>query len=319
MFGLSTTGFISRKAFTMIINDPVWIPVLSTSEIWNISNVVYGFRHIQSGKIYVGKTERTLAERHGLCLKKLGFCTVYFRNAVKKHGRENFEVAILGSGPISELNEMEVHFIATLKTFDSRFGYNLTKGGEGISGYHHTEQALSTLRRKNTEYFQDPEKRKVQSDRIKRYFADPEVRVRQSKIIKSSKAAKGALQVIHEKMKSTVLVTRGSLTERIPQTSLNSYLQEGWKRGTSLRGTGVLVNREGKLKKILKEELDSYLSRGWTRGNLLSYTPEMRLKQKEIAIKQWNAEARRKKSEQMKEKSAHKEAALCSISCLRLY
>jgi hypothetical protein len=25
MFGLSTTGFISRKAFTMIINDPVWI------------------------------------------------------------------------------------------------------------------------------------------------------------------------------------------------------------------------------------------------------------------------------------------------------
>lgn len=95
------------------------------------------------------------------------------------------------------------------------------------------------------------------------YFADPEARKKQSEIIKNSESARVALQINHEKMKNTLLVTRETFTERIPAASLNSYTQDGWKHRTTHKGTQMFINKEGNLKRIPKEELDRFLTDGW--------------------------------------------------------
>lgn len=100
---------------------------------------VYQVRNKINGMLYIGKTIRTLDERkygHIQYLKR-GF--TYFNNAIKKYGIENFEWVILReSSDDTILCELEKYYIKTLGT-KVPVGYNMTDGGDGISGYKQTE------------------------------------------------------------------------------------------------------------------------------------------------------------------------------------
>jgi hypothetical protein len=43
------------------------------------------------------------------------------------------------------MSERERFFIKKYRSFDRRYGYNLTEGGEGAPGYRHTEQAKKIM------------------------------------------------------------------------------------------------------------------------------------------------------------------------------
>ncbi len=143
--------------------------------------IIYIAENIVNHKIYIGKTITSLADRKGghLSAVRKGRENVYFHNAIRKYGEENFRWGILSEcSSIEELSQKEKYYIVFHKADDSNFGYNLTLGGEGCDGYKHSEETkkkLSVLKRgllsgaKNPMYGKthSPEARAKISNRMK--------------------------------------------------------------------------------------------------------------------------------------------------------
>ena len=106
-----------------------------------------------NGKVYIGITCQNPTERWG---KGKGYNKQFlFYRAIQKYGWENFKHEILFKNlSKEEACQKEIELIAKYKSNNPEFGYNITSGGEGISGYHHTEEAkkLIGLSSKNNQY-----------------------------------------------------------------------------------------------------------------------------------------------------------------------
>jgi group I intron endonuclease len=115
--------------------------------------VVYKYTNKINGKVYVGITTQKLENRHALHLAKINDGT-YFHNALKKYGAENFSLNIIDEAKtLKELREKEKYWIAYYNSYafdESANGYNLTIGGDGITGYVFSEKdrrKMSKIRR----------------------------------------------------------------------------------------------------------------------------------------------------------------------------
>ena len=111
-----------------------------------------------SGKRYIGKTKRRLLERQGYNFERYKNCTVLWK-AIQKYGIENIQQDILFEDDMSDeyATRLEKICILLFKTncnrFSSpKFGYNLTDGGEGLSGWHPDEERLEILRAQVKEF-----------------------------------------------------------------------------------------------------------------------------------------------------------------------
>lgn len=84
-------------------------------------------------KKYIGQTTTSVEERFKAHLRTNKNLPLY--NAIKKYGKENFEVFCLMSNVNEdELDYYEMYFIEYYNTFVD--GYNMTKGGKGFRGIH---------------------------------------------------------------------------------------------------------------------------------------------------------------------------------------
>lgn len=110
---------------------------------------VYAWRNIITGKYYVGKTIHTVWWRHR-CTQRNAMRgdkpNSHFYNSIRKHGWEAFEPIILHeSNDERELFRWER---ACVCLFDSHYdGYNLTDGGEGVSGAHFSMNPITIAHR----------------------------------------------------------------------------------------------------------------------------------------------------------------------------
>ena len=98
--------------------------------------VIYKIEHRESGKVYVGKTARTLGIRMNEHLyNSRSHCKKsYIDLAIGKYGIDAFEVSVIEECDTEEkLNEREQYWIAC---YDCKIpnGYNITSGGDGVSG-----------------------------------------------------------------------------------------------------------------------------------------------------------------------------------------
>lgn len=94
-----------------------------------------------NGKMYIGITKAKKPEnRWGL--SGSGYKNqILFWRAIQKYGWDNFQHIILLDNISEKLaHECEKYLIAKYKTNDAKFGYNLTYGGEGITGYKFSEE-----------------------------------------------------------------------------------------------------------------------------------------------------------------------------------
>ena len=98
---------------------------------------IYRLTNTINGRKYIGKTvnfkKRMSDHKHS----KDGY---YIHRAIRKYGWNTFKVEkIIDNVPEEDLNNLEISYIAVENTKRPN-GYNLTDGGEGVSGYSHTEE-----------------------------------------------------------------------------------------------------------------------------------------------------------------------------------
>lgn len=114
----------------------------------NIVYFVYVIQNIVNNKIYVGKSKNRDKSRFSehIRLSKSGKGKVNYsliHSAISKYGEHNFSFQIIEEFENEqECLDAEQFWIEFFRTDVNRYGndcgYNLTAGGEGISGYHHT-------------------------------------------------------------------------------------------------------------------------------------------------------------------------------------
>ena len=113
----------------------------------NLNNNYTVYCHISpNNKYYIGITQQTTKKRwqsNGVGYKN----SQYFWRAIQKYGWDNFKHIIL----FENLNEFiaketEKYLINKYKTSNSDFGYNISLGGDGTYGYHHSEETKEKLR-----------------------------------------------------------------------------------------------------------------------------------------------------------------------------
>lgn len=110
--------------------------------------IVYKAENKINGKIYIGKTIQKLTRRIGSHLSKGS--TSLFPRALKKYGLQTFTISIIDNAESEQvLTEKEKYWI---RFYDCKYpnGYNLTEGGEGISGCPRSAETKLRLRIFNT-------------------------------------------------------------------------------------------------------------------------------------------------------------------------
>ena len=112
-----------------------------------MKSIIYKATNLINRKAYIGKTIETLKIRkmkHKSAI--LNNKTNYpFHRAIKKYGFENFKWEVIDYALTEEiLFKMEKYYIKKLKTKVPN-GYNLTAGGEGVSGLKHTAETKKKL------------------------------------------------------------------------------------------------------------------------------------------------------------------------------
>lgn len=106
---------------------------------------VYRFT-FPNGKLYFGITSaKKVGYRWGN--NGSGYSRSLVGKAIQKYGWDNIQKDILYSD-ISEddAKQIEISLIAEHKTTDTQFGYNVTSGGEALSGYTITEEHRNKLK-----------------------------------------------------------------------------------------------------------------------------------------------------------------------------
>lgn len=100
-----------------------------------VVGVVYLITNKVNGKVYVGKTTKTVEERWRwhVHYARQGYDLLLSR-AIRKHGPENFFIEELCRVELEdELNSLERFHIARLSSYLTDNGYNSTAGGDGLS------------------------------------------------------------------------------------------------------------------------------------------------------------------------------------------
>lgn len=100
---------------------------------------VYRFRNTINSKVYIGKTGDPY--RRFMEHKRGSGNAVYLTNAICKYGISNFEFSVIDEC-VFEMDclDMEKAYIKHFRSNERAYGYNLTDGGEGISGWKHSEE-----------------------------------------------------------------------------------------------------------------------------------------------------------------------------------
>ena len=89
-----------------------------------------------NGKAYIGITNRTVSQRFSehVALSKSGKRGSAIHHAIRKFGESSVQVETLGSADWDSLKLMEISAISGQNTRPP-YGYNLTKGGDGVVGF----------------------------------------------------------------------------------------------------------------------------------------------------------------------------------------
>jgi group I intron endonuclease len=117
-------------------------------------------------KVYAGLTRISMEKRWKKhCSNARSGNPLPLYGAIRKHGPQAFEIIRISDGTdLRMLNEMEVHFISKYRSMDPKYGYNLTRGGDGVSG---TDEVSERIRKSKLGKTRSEETRRKISEALK--------------------------------------------------------------------------------------------------------------------------------------------------------
>lgn len=183
---------------------------------FKVTNVIYRFKNLVNGKVYIGQTSKPLRTRVIQHMTSSQPYTkahkTYFLLALNKYGFENFEVSIIERcRSQSELDERERYWIAYYNSTDKKYGYNIDSGGtkgkkvKSLTEVHKKKLLLAHLGKKQ----KDITKQKI-GEANKIIWKDPQYRKKN----------------IHN-----IMSVAGINRKTIYQYDLNGLFIRSWKSG----------------------------------------------------------------------------------------
>tara|TARA_Y100001936_G_scaffold250255_1_gene302575 strand:- start:191 stop:916 length:726 start_codon:yes stop_codon:yes gene_type:complete len=105
---------------------------------------IYKLTNTLNGKYYIGKSvqfkRRMIAHKNSKHLK------TYLSHAIRKYGWDAFKrEIIIDNVPEEDLNQLEMSYIEIHDSTNPKKGYNVTKGGDGTSGWIPTNQTKKKM------------------------------------------------------------------------------------------------------------------------------------------------------------------------------
>jgi group I intron endonuclease len=114
---------------------------------------IYCYINLVNWKKYVGQSvtvQKRILHHHEGYLKKKDVChqgeSPLLWKAVRKYGRDNFEVFVIEYCDVDDLDDKEIFWIERLKSNAREWGYNLTTGGE--SNFRGVSPSPETLQKR---------------------------------------------------------------------------------------------------------------------------------------------------------------------------
>ena len=159
---------------------------------------IYIIRNTINEKVYIGQTHVSIKLRFQNHLSAARRRLDYIiGNAIRKYGEENFYVELLEECLVEELNEREIYWISFFQSTDSKFGYNMSVGGNvvrttkeldeslvislfnsGIGSYNiakmlhvHPYRTAEVLKKHNIKYGIDKQKTQNESEIVDAYLS----------------------------------------------------------------------------------------------------------------------------------------------------
>lgn len=151
--------------------------------------VVYCLRNKKNGKRYIGKSSgygdaRTAArKRFAQHIANSSSDLEYaLYRALRKYGHANFKLTVLSTHNTDRAAlDAEVVAIAkhrTLIYLENSRGYNMTRGGDGVSGGQHSTATKAVMSARKKELFSDPDFRAAHARRLREANQNEEIRAR---------------------------------------------------------------------------------------------------------------------------------------------
>lgn len=121
-----------------------------------------------NNKKYVGITQQTCKKRW---MNGKGYKTCpKFYKAINKYGWDNFEHIVLKENLTEEqAKQFEIYFIDLYKSNERKFGYNLTRGGQGRLKYANDKERKKAKSEKYKKWYNEHRKENIQ--RAREYYS----------------------------------------------------------------------------------------------------------------------------------------------------
>lgn len=240
--------------------------------------IIYKITNLINNKIYIGKTARDFECRlnEHFSTKALerdvnsGRDNSYLHKAILKYGKNNFKYEIIDTAlDAEELNQKEKFWIKHFKDLGFLL-YNLTDGGDGVVGYHHTDgtkKIISNSSSNRTFVNNGVDNKFLKYEDAVRLVedegwvfgnlnADRDVYKTDRFREKSSKANKGRLRY-----------NNGEKCISIWPDEVEYYESLGYKRGSLPPSVKWSWYTNGEVsKKVQEKDEQAYIDKGWYRG-----------------------------------------------------
>lgn len=111
-----------------------------------------------TNRIYIGQSKDCETRRmYYIKLKCVGQVKLY--HSIKKYGWEKHKFEVIHTCEPNQLDNLEIYYIEKFKTFNSKYGLNLRKGG--TNGKHSKESLIKMSNAKRVENLSDETRRRL--------------------------------------------------------------------------------------------------------------------------------------------------------------
>lgn len=194
---------------------------------------VYKHTNIINGKIYIGKSNNPTSRwsRHIYDAKKNrnnGSKQLLFHKAINKYGSSNFILEILQEYASNEEALVgEKFFINKFMSNNCNIGYNLTEGGEGVSGYHRTPEECKNISIRNSG---------IRNGMYGKIESIESRTSRGNKISKTKKSSKISKQITNQTIDKLKIAVKEKLSQKLTDDQKNEII--------NLYNSGKFIKRD---------------------------------------------------------------------------